>query len=350
MVPKRPLPYRRMIGKRIRRLLRILTVLLLAVVVGVAFLLLVLRATNPDPSDQPGWEIGKDMPNARGEVAAAAVGRELIVVGGLRGLTTTSRAVSVFDAEQNTWRSGRPLPHGRHHAAAAAAEGRIYVSGGASSVTNWSPRREFWRSSPGERWEELAPMPEGRQGHAMVAFRGKLYVVGGVGRTDRTLIYDPSSDRWTTGAPLPNGRDHLRAANWRGRIWAIGGRNGSPTQRVDVYDPGEDTWERGRDLTEPMSAMAVGVVDDTLHVIGGEDPGLLGGHVISAHVAIDEPNGRWRRWQDPPLPVHGSGFGVTSDHLFIAGGASRPGALSTISWTGELQVFSGRRVVSDRAD
>jgi hypothetical protein len=339
-----------MIGRRIRTVLKVLAAALILVVVGVAFLLLVLRATNPEPVAQPGWEIGKDMPTPRGEVAAATIENELVIAGGLRGATTTSKAVSIFDAEQNSWRSGRPLPEGRHHAAAAATGGLIYVSGGASGVTDWSPRRDFWRSSPGARWEKLAPMPEGRQGHAMVAFRQKLYVVGGVGRTDRTLIYDPKSDRWTTGAPLPSGRDHLRAANWKGKIWAIGGRNGSPTRRVDVYDPEDDEWERGPNLTEPMSAMATGVVDDILHVVGGEDPGILGGHVTSTHVALDKPTGRWLRWQDPPLPVHGSGFGVISDHLFIAGGASRPGALSTISWTGELQVFSGSRSVSDRAD
>lgn len=184
----------------------------------------------------------------------------------------------------------------------------------------------------------------------MVALRGKLYVIGGVGPTDRTLVYDPESNEWTTAARLPSGRDHLRAAVWEKKVWVLGGRSKAPTRRVDVYDPHNDEWKRGPNLPESMSAMAVGVVDGDLHVVGGEDPGLIRGRVSSTHVALGRSNGRWVKWQQPPLPVHGAAFGVYEDHLFIAGGASRPGALSTIAWTGSTQVFSGPRVVSDRED
>jgi hypothetical protein len=137
---------------------------------------------------------------------------------------------------------------------------------------------------------------------------------------------------------------------WGKQVWVIGGRTDRPTRRVDVYDAHRDRWERGPNLTEPMSAMAVGVIDGDLHVVGGEDPGLFGGRVTSTHIALARPEGRWVKWQEPLLPVHGAAFGVDQDHLFIAGGASRPGALSTISWTATTQVFSGPRQVSGRED
>jgi N-acetylneuraminic acid mutarotase len=173
----------------------------------------------------------------------------------------------------------------------------------------------------------------------MVAFDGHLYVVGGVGRTDRTLVYGPEADRWTTGAAMPNGRDHLRAAAWRGEIWAIGGRTGRPTTHVDIYDPRRDQWRRGPDLPVPMSAMAVGVIEDALYVVGGEDPALIGGHVIREHFVLRRGARRWVAQRRPLLAVHGSGFAVYQDEFIVAGGATRAGLWSTISWTNVAQMF-----------
>jgi hypothetical protein len=87
-----------------------------------------------------------------------------------------------------------------------------------------------------------------------------------------------------------------------------------------------------------MSAMAVGVIDDELHVIGGEDPDLTGG-VSKKHFVLERGSDRWREAPVPVLPVHGGAFGVYRGRLIVAGGASRQGALSTISWTGVTQSF-----------
>ncbi len=321
------------------RLLRWLVRLVFIVVVVVALVVTVLWLTRPQPASSPGWERLADMSVARGEVAAAVADGKLVVAGGLRGAGTTSRDVSVYAIATDRWRPGRALPSPRHHAAAASVGKRVYVSGGARTATDWTPTTTVWRSRPGGRWDELPAMPEGRQGHAMVALGGRLYVVGGVGPSDRTLIYDVSRKRWTTGAPLPGGRDHLRAVAWDGRVWALGGRSGDPLRRVDIYDPRRDTWTSGPELPDPMSAMSVGVVDETLHVVGGEDPDAIGGGVSTKHFALDRNGDRWREDSAAILRVHGAGFGMYKDTLIIAGGASRQGALSTISWTGVTQSF-----------
>jgi N-acetylneuraminic acid mutarotase len=185
----------------------------------------------------------------------------------------------------------------------------------------------------------MASMPEGRQGHAMVSLGGKLYVVGGAGSSDDTLIYDISSDEWTRGAPLVAGRDHLRAVAWDDGIWAIGGRAGAVARRVDVYDPRKDRWTRGPALGVPMSAMAVGVIGNDLHVIGGEDPRLIRGSVLRQHFALRAGARRWLPRPRALLPVHGGAYGVVGDSLYIAGGASRQGALSVLSWTSVTQSY-----------
>lgn len=328
-----------MIGRRIRRLLWRLVTILATVVVLAGALLGFFWATNPDPAASPGWSRLADMPGPRGEVAAANVGARLVVAGGLRGLGGASEEVSVYQIERDEWAAGEPLPSPRHHAAASALEGWLYVSGGASSATAWTPRDDVWRSRPGGAWRTVEKMPEGRQGHAMVSWGGRLYVIGGVGDTDRTLIYR-SDEGWATGTPLPIGRDHLRAAPWGDEIWVLGGRTGDPVTRVDAYDPRADRWRRGPDLPKPTSAMAVGVVDDELHVVGGEDPDFIGGGVIPEHFVLTRGGREWRTGSRPVLGVHGAGFAVHGGRLIIAGGASRQGALSVVSWTGVTQVFA----------
>jgi N-acetylneuraminic acid mutarotase len=323
----------------IRWALRTIFRLLALAIVALAILLAFLYVNDPKPKEGKDWTRGTNMPLLRGEVASAILNGRLVMVGGLRGFTTTSRAVSIYKVSNDTWSDGPALPAARHHAAAAAWDRRIYVSGGAATVRDWSPRKDVWELRPGGGWTKLPQMPEGRQGHAMVAHDGHLYVVGGSGRTNRTEIYDISKKKWSLGAPLSDGRNHLRAVAWDGKVWAIGGRSSALTAHVDIYDPLRDTWAPGPPLPEPMSAMAVGVVGDELHVLGGEDPAPAGGKVLKSHYALEADAQKWEKRPSSPLPVHGAGYGSDGRRLIVAGGASRPGALSTISWTGVTQIY-----------
>jgi hypothetical protein len=324
---------------RIRRLLFVLGYLLGALVVVFAIALIVLRVTNPAVRKTSSWGRLAEMPEQRGETASAGAGNRMIVAGGLYGVGRTADSVYVYDMARNEWTRGRSLPAPRHHAAAAAIGDHVYVSGGSPGATDWKPTDTLWRAKPGEAWRSLRSMPEGRQGHAMVALNGRLYVVGGVGASDRTLIYDPARDVWTTGAALPSGLDHLRAVAWRGEVWAIGGRDRAPTRRVDIYNPATDGWRSGPDLPGPMSAMAVGVLGDGLHVAGGEDPGLVGGRVIDEHYVLAQNGRRWVAADRLMLPVHGAGYAVLNGRLIVAGGAAREGLLSTIAWTAVTQRY-----------
>lgn len=323
--------------RRIRQILRIAGYVVGVFVVMLAVVLVVLRVTNPGPRRASKWGQVANMPRARGEVASAGVGSKLVIAGGLYGIGRTSDDVFIFDRARNEWTIARSLPAPRHHAAAAALGNAVYVSGGVPGATNWTPADTLWRAQPGLPWRTRASMPEGRQGHAMVALGGRLYVVGGVGPSDRTLIYDPKTDSWTTGAALPAGRDHLRAVGWNGEVWAIAGRSGAPTARVDIYNPKDDRWRPGPALPRAMSAMAVGVLSDGLHVVGGEHPGVFGGEVIDAHFVLRK---QWQRAARPVLPVHGAGYAVLAGRLILAGGASREGLFSTVSWTPITQGYA----------
>jgi len=324
--------------RRTRRIARLLVSALLALVLVLVGVTLVLRLTNPRPRGELGWLRVQPMPGARGEVASAMAGERLVVAGGLYGVGRTTAAVDVFDVLQRQWTIAPPLPAGRNHAAAAALGDWVYVAGGADGV-RMNPRAEVWRAHAGGKWEPVAPMPEGRTGHAMVAFGSRLYVFGGVGRSNRTLIYEPGRG-WSAGAPLPAGRNHLRAVVWGHEIWVIGGRTSHLLSRIDVYDAAANTWRRGPDLPKPMSAMAVGVLNDDLQVVGGENPALVGGRVLADHFVLRGGGKIWETRASQALPVHGAGFGAYQGVLYVAGGATRPGALSVLSWTNVTQLYS----------
>jgi N-acetylneuraminic acid mutarotase len=252
--------------------------------------------------------------------------------------------VTAFNLADRRWSTYPHLPSARHHAAAAVLDGVLYVSGGASGGGNWTPRSQLWRldlSADSPAWQTMAPMPEGRLGHRQEAVGGQLYVVGGQGGRGRVLVYDPAGDSWAMAAAMPVPRDHLGTVVIDGEIWAIGGRtSGEVLTRVDIYDIAADQWRAGPRLPEPMSAMAIGVVGGAIHSIGGENPRLLGGGVIDAHVMLDSAADRWERGPRALLPVHGPASGVLDGQLVVVGGAARQGGLSAIAWTAVTQAFS----------
>jgi N-acetylneuraminic acid mutarotase len=328
----------------VQRLVRLLIVLLLGVVIGVGAYVGGLILTNPGPRDAVGWTLLAPLPSGRGETAAAVAEGQLYVIGGMTGLDGHGSAeVSVYDPVANAWEAAPHLPSPRHHAAAAAVDGTVYLSGGGPTAEDWAPQSILWSLAPGaDAWQTLAPMPEGRLGHRMLSVEGRLYVVGGVGSTGDVFIYEPEADAWTTGARMPDPRDHLAAVAVGDEIWAIGGRSaGQIHARVDVYDTTSDAWREGPPLPQPTSGAAEAAIDGVILISGGEDPGG-NGSVIDRHWMLDTRAGATAAWEplsQPPLAVHGAHGAAVDGQFVIAGGATRQGAFSRLSWTISTQAF-----------
>ena len=319
-------------------------------VAAVALLAACAAAPMRDAAELPRWREGAALPLAHGEVAMSATPRVLegtrvehvAVVGGISGLGRTQDTVFFYDPDRDAWREGPSLPGPRHHTAAASLDRALYVSGGAPATRGtWEPQADLWRlDADAERWQALEPMPEGRLGHRLVAHEGRLYAVGGVGPGSEVFIYDPDGG-WTRGAELPDMRDHLSVVVAGSEIWAIGGRiDGNSVSRVDIYDPVADRWSDGPDLPEVTSGAAEGFIDGSIHVYGGEEPGLIGGAVFDRHWRIDPgaPDPDWEPASPPIQAVHGAEGAVLEGRFYIAGGASRQGMLSAFSWSDLLQI------------
>ena len=151
---------------------------------------------------EPAWRTLAPVPTERTEVAAAAVGDRIWVLGGYAPDGATLATAEVYDTTTDTWATGPDLPVAVNHAMAATLDGVLYVAGGNDGD---GPSTQVARLE-GDTWRRLAPLPQGRSAGGLVALEGRLYLVGGVvdgGLANDTQVYDPATDRWSSAPGLP---------------------------------------------------------------------------------------------------------------------------------------------------
>src|SRR5215203_5000413 len=224
------------------------------------------------------WKTRAPLPLARSEVAAAALGTQVAVVGGFLADGSSSARVDLYRTKTDTWTRAPDLPAPVNHSTAAVLGGRLYVVGGvgdrglARNALELDVRRRRWR---------LVAGPTPREHLAVVAAQGRLYAVGG-----RTAGYDtnlatveswrPGERRWRREPQVPERRGGTGAASMGARIVSVGGEAPEGTIRsVYVFDTRSRTWSRVGDLPRPRHGVGVATVDANVYVVGGGlQPGL----------------------------------------------------------------------------
>ncbi len=275
---------------------------------------------------------------ARTEVAAAAVGGKIYVVGGfiepsmsiIKDLAITT-LVEEYDPATDRWSSKAPLPLGLHHVGIGVIADRVYVIGGfkQSLMSVWKPVATVYvYDAAHDAWTEAPPMPTARGALTVASADGKLFAIGGYdgdGNTAAVEAYDPAHDTWTIRAPLPTARDHLAAATILGKIYAIGGRLNRDYRKnlsvTEAYDPSTDTWTRVADLPTARSGITAGVIGDMVYVLGGESPE----GTFSTNEAYAPAQDRWHTMAPMPTARHGLGSAVVDQRLYAISGGPTPG-------------------------
>jgi N-acetylneuraminic acid mutarotase len=285
-----------------------------------------------DQSASGSWTRRAPMPSARQEVAVAALGPQVYVIGGFGDGAQATAAVERYDIATDAWEVRAPLPHVVHHAAAAVVGDRLYVVGGytgrrlgftpVASLHEYDPTRDAWI--------ERAPMPTARGALAVAVAGNRLHALGGTadGVTGAHEVYDPAANRWTAAAVMPTARDHLTAVTVGGRVWVLGGRTsffGTQFARVEIYDPATDSWRIGRPLPEGRGGLAAAAIGDRVYVFGGEAPL----RIFSASEMYETAGDRWIAKTAMPTPRHGIGAAVVGGSIYIPGGATSPGLART---------------------
>jgi hypothetical protein len=160
------------------------------------------------------------------------------------------------------------------------------------------------QAAPG-RWIELTPMPSARQEVAVAAHEGRVWVIGGLASNTEPVAtvetFDPTAGLWETRTSLPVPLHHAAAAVVGNRLFVIGGYAGgrvSWTASDAVYEfvPTSQAWEARAALPTPRGALAVAVLNDRIHALGGS-----GESVTNAHEVYDPAANRWRSAN--PMPT-----------------------------------------------
>jgi N-acetylneuraminic acid mutarotase len=286
---------------------------------------------SPAPIDQkaPGrWTQLTPMPTARQEVAVAAYGGRVWVIGGFGGNAEPVATVEMYDPALNLWETRASLPVPVHHPAAAVVGNRLFVIGGyTGGRVRWTALDSVYEFVPNrEAWEPRAVMPTPRGALAVAVLNDRVHALGGSGEsvTNAHEVYDPATNRWRRANAMPTARDHLAAVAFQGRVWALGGRAsfvGEQYANVEIYDPATDSWRTGAPLPVGRGGLAAAALPDRIVVIGGEAPL----RIFNATEMWEVSGQRWIAKEPMPTARHGIGAAVIGGRIFVPAGGSRPG-------------------------
>ena len=282
-----------------------------------------LRPVTPTGAGGAAWRRLAPVPTERTEVAAAAVGRRIWVLGGYTPDGATVATAEVYDTTTDSWSRGPDLPVAVNHAMAATLDGVLYVAGGNDGRR---PSDQVTRLD-GDRWRRLAPLPRGRQAGGLVALDGRLYLVGGVvegGLASDSQVYEPAADRWSPAPGLPTRREHLGAAAAGGRVYVVGGRTGgigSNLAAAEAFDPAAGRWSAVAPLPTARGGLAAtATAGGQVVAVGGEAD-----TTFPEAEALDTRTGRWRSLPPLPTPRHGLGVVAVGEVVYVLAGGPRPG-------------------------
>jgi len=279
---------------------------------------------GPDGTDGPRWRRLADAPSERTEVAAAAAGTDIAVVGGYQGSGPTVSTVEILDTATGQWRQGPDLPQAVNHAMAASVNGEVHVFGG--YLDSQTPTAAAYRLD-GPAWVPVAPMPAGRAAGTAVAVGGSVYVAGGIGPdglANDMFVYDAGADRWSTAPGPPTRREHLGGAGFGAIVYTVGGRASGVSgilSAFEAYDTATRTWARLPDLPTPRGGLAASATCNGLVVaVGGEARSTF-----PEAEAFDTRTRTWSSLPELPTPRHGLGVVAVGTTLYTLAGGPRPG-------------------------
>jgi hypothetical protein len=290
---------------------------------------------SPAPVDQrsPGrWSQLTPMPTARQEVAVAAHGGRVWVIGGFGGNAEPVATVETYDPALNLWEVQASLPVPIHHAAAAVAGDRLFVIGGfTGGRVRWTALDSVYEFVHARNaWEGRAPMPTARGALAAAVLDGRVHALGGSAESVSNAheVYDPALNRWTAANAMPTARDHLAAVGFQGRVWALGGRAsffGQQYPNVEIYDPATDSWRTGTPLPVGRGGLAATALSDGILVVGGEAPF----RIFNATELWEAAGRRWIAKEPMPTARHGIGAVTIDGRVFVPAGGTEPGYAAT---------------------
>jgi DNA-binding CsgD family transcriptional regulator/N-acetylneuraminic acid mutarotase len=258
----------------------VIVVFLLALLIWQRFAPAAEPVSLPEPTRQFGlsrWFSSQPMPAATAGMAVAAIGLDVVLIGGETEAGIVNSA-HLFDTTSGTWRELSPKPTAVADAGAAVLGGEIYVVGG--RLADNQPTGVVEAYSPSNNaWRQAAPLPEPAAGALVLTDGSLLYAFGGWDGTAvmaNALLYDPAGDSWRDLPPLPEPRAYAAGGAIRGSLYVVGGWDGASDLPTCVsFEPTSAAWERCAPMGQPHGSAGAAVLVNRLYVIGGNRDGAL---------------------------------------------------------------------------
>ncbi len=284
---------------------------------------LISSSVNPIASDTT-WQAQSAMSLARGRLAAATLGQQIIAIGG-ETTTGVTGLVEILDTMTQRWTTGQSKPTPVANVSAVVVGGTVIVPGGYTSAGVPTTIVEAYHPVS-NTWTTLAPLPAPRFAYAIAVHQNRVYVLGGWDGqryVDTVFVYDVAANRWTTCTPLPLARGFSAAAILNDALYVVGGyADGREFANCDRLVLAENRWESCAPLLVTRGGLGLVSMAGRLYAIGGGWTGYL-----SFNEWYD-PN--QNQWTVLPTPFVGQwrGLGLTAvgNDLYVLGG-----------WTGQYQ-------------
>ena len=181
----------------------------------------------------------------RSQVACAALGSHVYVVGGVAGLRPCED-VDVLDVESGL--KGKFLmSRARRACCVAETNGSILVAGGFDAIGSALAHAEILGNAREPNSVSAPRMLEARAAAACATIGADVYVAGGVDATHaptRTAeYYDARNEKWVELPPMPRSRRHCAGASIGRLFYVIGGvEYGRDADTVFMFDVDTREW------------------------------------------------------------------------------------------------------------
>jgi N-acetylneuraminic acid mutarotase len=235
------------------------------------------------------WSAMDDMVHSRFAAASAVHGPSgmIYIVGGSGGAGATNTVIRYNTADGTSSVVGN-ITTARFRASCAIVGDNLYVFGGSTTGAGANAAIDSGEvySLTSNTVIDTFTLPQPLTLASVVRVGAKIYMIGGLTSglvpIDNCWEFDPATKSFTPKAAMPTARGGIKGVAFSsGKIYVIGGvtSTGLPptsyTAYVQEYDPSGNTWSlKGSMATKRYAAMG-GVVNDVLHVIGGDNGSAL---------------------------------------------------------------------------
>lgn len=282
---------------------------------------------------QPGvdqWVRLAPGPLARQEMAVAALGNSIFVIGGLTAASQPASDVQVYDAASDFWMLTTPVPTPVHHAGAVWVSGKLYLFGGFTGASFAASDQTFIFDPQSRSWTAGPSMLEPKGAFAIASVDRRVYLIGGVrGNIQLASVdeFDTSTSTWRALPNMPTPRNHVVAGNVGGGILVVGGRDNATSRltATEFFDLATQVWRVLSAMPTGRSGSAAAVFGSRFYVFGGEvNPNSpLGVFAITEY--FDMADGQWHAALPMVTPKHGTGAVVVGNRIILPQGATSAG-------------------------